>query len=144
MNRKKVLITEGNYNSKYRHIKKDGKMLTDEEIKKVRKNIVTISLGNVQNMIRSGGIKPTHLDNGYRISFSLGIMRENLRLLHLSVSNTKGATDIGIAQSIAKDVIGEDVQMVGSMNVKNIIHFMKAEKEDTMSELMKDIDDKRK
>ena len=119
-------------------------MLTDEEIKKVRKNIVTISLGNVQNMIRSGGIKPTHLDNGYRISFSLGIMRENLRLLHLSVSNTKGATDIGIAQSIAKDVIGEDVQMVGSMNVKNIIHFMKAEKEDTMSELMKDIDDKRK
>ncbi len=119
-------------------------MLTDEEIKKVRRNIVTISLGNVQNMIRSGGVKGTLLGNGYIVSFSLDIMRENLRLLHLSVSDTKGETDVGIARSIAKDVIGEDVQMIDSMNVKNVIHFMKAEKEDTMSELMKDIDDKRK
>lgn len=105
---------------------------------------MTISLGNVHEMIKGGGVKGTLLDNGYKVALSLDIMRENLRLLHLSVSNMKGTTDINIAQSIAKDVVGEDVQMIGSMNVKNVIHFMKVEKENTMSELMKDIDDKRK
>ena len=119
-------------------------MLTDEEIKKVRRSLVTISIGNVHKMIKGGGIKPMLLGNGYKVSFSLDVVRENLRLLHLSVSNTKGVTDTNVAQSIAKDVIGEDVQMIGLMNIKNVIHFMKEEKEDTMSELMKDIDDKRK
>lgn len=125
-------------------MKKVINMLTDEEIKKVRRSLVTISLGNVHEMIKGGGIKPMLLGNGYKISFSLDVVRENLRLLHLSVSNTKGVTDTNVAQSIAKDVIGEDVQTIGSMNIKNVIHFMKVEKEDTMSELMKDIDDKRK
>jgi hypothetical protein len=119
------------------------KMLTGEEIKKVRRSLVTISIGNVHKIIKGGGIKPILLDNGYKVSFSLDVVRENLRLLHLSTSNTKGVTDVNIAQSIAKDVIGEDFQIVGSMNVKNVIHFMKVEKEDTMSELMKGIDDRR-
>jgi hypothetical protein len=119
-------------------------MLTDEEIKKVRRGLVVVSLSNVNEMIKSGGIKPTFLSNGYMVSLSLDVVRENLRMLHLSTSNMKGSTDINVAQSIAKDVIGEDVQMIGSMNVKNVIHFMKVEKENTMSELMKDIDDKRK
>lgn len=119
-------------------------MLTDEEITKVRRGLVVVSLSNVNEMIKSGGIKPTFLSNGYMVSLSLDVVRENLRMLHLSTSNMKGSTDINIAQSIAKDVIGEDVQTIGSMNLKNVIHFMKVEKENTMSELMKDIDDKRK
>jgi hypothetical protein len=119
-------------------------MLTSEEIKKVRHGLVTVSLGNVQEMIKSGGIKPTFLDNGYMVSLSLDVIRENLRMIHLSTSNMKGATDVNVAKSIAKDVIGEDVQMIGSMNVKNVIHFMKVEKEGTMTELMKNVDNGKK
>lgn len=116
------------------------KILTDEEVKKVRKSIMTVSLGNLHEMIEAGGIKPTFLDNGYATSLSLDVIRENLRLIHLSVFNTKGNTDIKVAKSMANDIIGEGYQMVGPMNVKNIIHFMKVEKEDTMIELMRDID----
>ena len=47
-------------------------------------------------------------------------------------------------QSIAKDVIGKDVQTIGAMNAKNVIHFMKVEKENTMNELMKDVGNKRR
>jgi hypothetical protein len=114
------------------------RMLTDEEIKKVRHGLATISLGNVHEMIKSGGIKPTILDNGYAISFSLDIVRENLRILHLSISNTKGEIDICAAESMANDIIGKDVQMVGPQNLKNVIHFMKIEQEKTMVDLMKD------
>jgi len=119
-------------------------MLTDEEIKKVRRSLVTVSIGNVQEMIKSGGIKPILLDNGYMVSLSLDVVRENLRLLHMSTSNTRGVTDINVAQSIAKDVIGKDVQTIGAMNAKNVIHFMKVEKENTMNELMKDVGNKRR
>lgn len=116
------------------------KILTDEEIKKVRKSIVTISIGNVHEMIKDGGIKPIHLSNGYVTSLSLDVVRENLRYFHLSVSNKRGDTDTEIAKSIASDIIGKGYQTMGPMNLKNVIHFMKIEKEDTMTELMKDID----
>ena len=120
------------------------KILTEEEVKKVRKSIMTISLSNVHKMIESGGIKPTFLSNGYATSLSLDVMRENLRIIHLSVYNTKGNTDIEMAKSITSDVIGEEYQMIGPLNRKNVIHFMKVEKENTMAELMKDVDIKRK
>lgn len=114
------------------------KILTDEEVKKVRHSLVTVSLGNIHKMIRNGGIKPTQLSNGYMVSFSLDVIRENLRILHLSVSNGRGDTDIVTAELIAKDVIGDDVKTIGPQNVKNVIHFMKLEKENTMTDLMKD------
>lgn len=120
------------------------KILTEEEVNKVRKSIVTISLSNVHKMIESGCIKPTFLSNGYTTSLSLDVMTENLRILHLSVSNTKGNTDIETAKSITNDIIGEGYQIIGTMNRRNVIHFMKVEKENTMTELMKDIDNKRK
>ena len=40
----------------------------------------------------------------------------------------------------ADDIIGDGSEMIGSMNIKNVIHFMKMEQENTMVELMKDID----
>lgn len=104
------------------------KILTEEEVKKVRKSIKIISLGNVHEMIKGGGIKPILLDNGYKTSLSLDVVRENLRYFHLSVSNTKGTTDIEMANSIACDIIGEGYQTIGPMNLKNVIHFMKIEK----------------
>jgi hypothetical protein len=111
-------------------------MLTQEEIKKVRKSIRIISIDNVNKMIKNGGIKPTFLSNGYAVSLSLDVIRENLRLIHLSVSNTKGNTNIEMAKSITSDIIGEGYQMIGPMNVKNVIHFMKTEEANTMIELM--------
>ncbi len=119
-------------------------MLTKEEIKKVRMGIVTVSMSNVLELIKSGGAKPTILSNGYIASLSLDVMNERLRILHISVSNTKGNTDIEIAQKIADDIIGKGNKMMGPMNLKNVIHFMKIEQENTMVDLMNDIDDKRK
>lgn len=120
------------------------KILSEEEVKKVKRTLKTLSIGNIHKMIERGGIKPTYFDNGYAASISLDVIRENLRLIHLSVSNSKGNTDIEMAKSIASDIIGEGYEMVGPMHHKNIIHFMKIEKEGTMTELMKDIDTKRK
>ncbi len=116
------------------------KILTEEEIKKVRKSIKTVSMGNFHEILKDGGIKPVLLNNGYKTSLSIDVIRENLRLIHLSVYNTKGETDTEMANMIAIDVIGEGCKMVGPMGVKNNIHFMKIEKENTMAELMKDID----
>ncbi len=114
-------------------------MLTDEEVRKVLRSIVTISLDNANKIIGSGGIKPIRLDNGYMISLSLDVMRENLRIIHLSVSNGKGKTDVEVAKFMANDILGEGYQMIGPMNVKNVIHFMKVEQENTMIELMKNV-----
>lgn len=102
--------------------------------------MVTISVCNVHEMIKNGGIMPTMLSNGYMTSLSLDVMNEKVRLLHLSVSKDRGDTDIGIAQKIARDIIGEGYRMIGPMNLKNVIHFMKIEQENTMVDLMKDID----
>ena len=100
----------------------------------------TLSIGNVQNMIKKGGIAPVELSNGYLASLSLDVIRENLRMIHLSVSNKNGKTNVIIAKRIADDIIGEDSEMIGAMHLKNVLHFMKVEKENTLTELMKDID----
>ncbi len=115
------------------------KILTEEEVKKVKKSLHIISLANVQKMIKKGGIKPISLSNVYETSFSLDVMHESLRFFHLSVHNKKGNTDMEIAKSITNDILGEGFEMMGPMFRKNVIHFMKIEKENTMIEIMKDI-----
>jgi len=119
-----------------------ARILNEDEIKKVRKSMITISIGNVGEMIKKGGIVPTDLSNGYSASLSLDVIRENLRMIHLSVSNKNGKTNVKIAKHIADDIIGEGSEMIGAMNLKNVLHFMKIEKENTLTELMKDIDTK--
>jgi hypothetical protein len=103
------------------------KILTESEVKKIRHGLVTMSHGTVDQMIKDGGIEHTVLDNGYMVSLSLDVKRENSRIFHLSISNTKGTTDTEIAKSMAKDIIGEDAQMVCPQKFKNIIHFTKVE-----------------
>ena len=114
-------------------------ILTEEEVKKVKKSLKIMSMANIQKIIKKGGIKPTFFGNGYAASLSLDVVRENLRFFHLSVNNTKGNTDIEIAKSITNDILGEGYEMMGPMHRKNVIHFMKLEKENTMIEIMKDI-----
>ena len=118
------------------------KILTEEEIKKVRKSMEVLSIGNVKKMIKKGGIVPIDISNGYMVSLSLDVIRENFRMIHLSVSNKNGKTNVKVAKLMADDIIGEGSEMIGAMNLKNVLHFMKIEKEDTLIELMKDIDTK--
>ncbi len=114
-------------------------MLTEDDIKKVRKSMKVISMDNVMEIIKSGGAKPVMLSNGYLASLSLDVINEKTRLLHLSVSNSRGDTDIDTTQKIADDIIGVGNTMIGPMNLKNVIHFMKEEDEGTMVDLMKDV-----
>ena len=44
------------------------KILTEEEVKKVKKSLQIISLANVQKIINKGGLKPIGLSNGYETS----------------------------------------------------------------------------
>ena len=106
-------------------------MLAEEEIRRVRRSIITISLDNVDKLIKNGGVKPVLLNNGYEASLSLDVIRENLRMIHFSVYNKKGITDIETSQLIADDIIGNGSQMIGSMYAKNVFHFMKMEDENT-------------
>ncbi len=116
------------------------KILTEKDIKNVIRSIETLTESNVMEKIKCGGLKPVHLSNGYRATLTMDILEENKRLLHLSVSKSRGTTDIDTAQKIADDIIGEGNAMIGPMHLKNVLHFMKIEDETTMTELLKDID----
>jgi len=118
------------------------KILTEKDINNVLQSIKTLSESNVMETIKVGGLKPVNLGNGYRVTLTMDVLKEDRRLLHLSVSKLKGHTDIDIAQKIADDIIGEGNAMIGPMHLKNVLHFMKVEDESTMVELMKDINTK--
>ena len=118
------------------------KILTEKDIKNVLRSIKTLSESNVMETIKAGGLKPVNLGNGYRATLTMDVLKEDRRLLHLSVSKLKGHTDIDIAQKIADDIIGEGNAMIGPVHLKNVLHFMKVEDESTMVELMKDINTK--
>lgn len=103
-------------------------MLTEAEIKKIKEGVVIITLEDVLRTVASGRIKvikPTLLDNGYKVSYSIDKPREILDVHHISVSNSKGITDPAEAECIARDILDEGYKAVGSMNLKNVLHFMK-------------------
>lgn len=100
-------------------------MLTEEEIKKIKGNAVTII---VKDVLKGKG-KPvpfTTVSNGYRVSMSITVLREYLEVHHVSVMNPKGVTDYAEAEHIAKDILGEGYQFVmhGEL-VPNNLHFVK-------------------
>lgn len=49
---------------------------------------------------------------------------------HLSVNNPNGVTDPAEAEHIAKEILGEGYFALGSMNLKNVLHFMKPVKKE--------------
>jgi len=101
-------------------------MLTEDEIKSIKGNAVTI----IVTEVLKGKVKPvphTTISNGYRVSMSVTALREYLEIHHVSVMNPKGATDPAEAEHIAKDILGEGYQFItqGEL-VPNNLHFMKA------------------
>ena len=100
-------------------------MLTEDEIKNIKGNAVTIIM---KDAIK-GKAKPvpfTTISNGYRVSMSITALREYIEVHHVSIMNPKGATDPAEAEHIAKDILGEGYQFVmhGEL-VHNNLHFMK-------------------
>ncbi len=103
-------------------------MLTEAEIQKIKEGAVTITLEDAFRIVASGRIKvikPTLLDSGYKVGYSIEKPRETLDVHHLSVSNPKGITDPAEAECIARDFLGEGYKALGPMNLKNVLHFMK-------------------
>lgn len=99
-------------------------MLTEDEIKNIKGNAVTIIMNDVLN----GKAKPipfTTVSNGYTVSMSITVLREYIEVHHVSVMNPNGATDPAEAEHIAKDILGEGYQFVmhGEL-VPNNLHFM--------------------
>jgi hypothetical protein len=89
--------------------------------------MTVISENNISMIIAYGGLKPVILSNGYAASLSIDVIREDVKMLHLSVSNAKEEnTDIDIAKSIAHDIFGGDeFYTLGVIYVRNVIHFVK-------------------
>lgn len=102
-------------------------MLTEDEIKKIKDGAVTISLQDALQLSKGNIkiIKPTLLNNGYKVGYSIEMLRPDLGNHHISVSNSNGVTDPAEAECIARDFLGEGYKLIGSMNLKNVLHFMK-------------------
>ncbi len=100
-------------------------MLTEDEIKKIKGNAVTIIMNDVLKD-KAKSVPYTTISNGYMVSMSIDVLRTYLEIHHVSVMNPKGATDPAEAEHIAKDILGEGYQFVmhGEL-VHNNLHFMK-------------------
>ena len=100
-------------------------MLTEDEIKTIKGNAVTI----IVTEVLEGKVKPvprTTISNGYTVGMSITLLRESLEIRHISVLNPEGVTDPAEAEHIAKDILGEGYQFItqGEL-VPNNLHFMK-------------------
>lgn len=103
-------------------------MLTQADIQKIKEGVVIITLEDALRTVASGRIKvikPTLLDNGYKVGYSIEKPRETLDVHHISVFNPKGITDPAEAECIARDFLGEGYKAIGSMNLKNVLHFLR-------------------
>jgi hypothetical protein len=49
------------------------RVLTDEDIKKVWENIITVTLNNVTDFIHGGGVKPIMMSNGYNAAMTIDV-----------------------------------------------------------------------
>ena len=104
------------------------KMLTEEEIKKIKDGVVIITVDDAIKIMTTGKIKvikPALLNNGYMVGYSIEKLRSSLHIHHISVSNSKGKTDPADAEYIARDILGKEYQSMGPMNLKNVFHFTK-------------------
>lgn len=104
------------------------RILTDEDIKKVWDNIKIITLDNVEDFIKSGGVKPVIMGNGYMTSMTIDILSENLSMYHLSINNPKGKTGIVTAQKMAYEIFGEGYVQLDMKNISGCIQFIKEKK----------------
>ncbi len=111
-------------------------MLEEEDIKKVWNNVVIVSIENVMGLINKGGVKPVLLSNGYMASLSIDIINNEIRPLHLSISNPSGLTDAAEGDIIANDILGEGCKYMGIMYNTNCVHFMKIEKDDIINDII--------
>jgi hypothetical protein len=103
-------------------------MLTEDEIKRIKDSAMILVPDDIVRTVAAGKIKviePTSLGNGYTVGYSITHMRTNLDVHHVSISNSKGITDPADAEYMARDILGKGYKSVGSMNLKNVLHFMK-------------------
>ncbi len=103
-------------------------MLTEAEIKNIKEGAVTITLQDALQTLSTEKIKiikPTLLNNGYKVGYSIELLQPGLDVHHISVSNSKGVTDPAEAECIARDFLGDGYELIGSLNLKNVLHFIK-------------------
>ena len=110
-------------------------MLTEDEIRKIKEGAVIITLESAMQAVATRRIKvihPTLLNNGYKVGYSIEIelLEPGFEIHHISVSNSKGITDPADAECIARDFLGDGYKVLGSMHVKNVIHFIKSVKKE--------------
>ena len=105
--------------------------ITEEEIKKVYRNSILLSIDKIMNDLKIGKLpnaEPTILDNGYGVGMSLDYFndkRKNIR--HIYITNPNGKIDPAIADTLALRILGEGYVFIDLMSLKGIIHYMKEE-----------------
>ena len=102
--------------------------LNDDDIKRVWENIIIITLDNVADFIRGGGIKPITMSNDYQTGLSIDILNENISMYHLSIKNPKGNTGIVKAQKMAHEILGEGYIRLDRQSISGTIQFIKEKK----------------
>lgn len=102
------------------------RILTDEDIKKVWENIITVTLGNIADFIDGGGVKPITMSNGYNAAMTIDILSERISIYHLSIINPKGKTGIVKAQRMAYEILGEGYTQLDIETISGCIQFIKA------------------
>lgn len=96
------------------------RILTDEDIKKVWENIKIITLDNVEDFIKGGGVKPVIMSNGYNASMTIDVLSEN---------NPKGQTGIVTAQKMAYEIFGEGYTQLDMKTISGCAQFIKEKKQ---------------
>lgn len=95
-------------------------LITDDEIKKIKSNPVTLSLTRLIPVI------PLNLESGYRVSYSIDILPSGKRYEHVAISKSD-ITSIDAAEQdcIAKRILGENYELLNIFFCKNVTHYRK-------------------
>ena len=102
--------------------------LDDDDIKRVWENLIIVSLDNVADFIKSGGVKSVNMSNGYLAGLSIDVLSENISMYHLSIKNPKGKTGIVKAQKMAYEIFGEGYVKLDRQSISGCIQFIKEKK----------------
>ena len=104
------------------------KELNDDDIKRVWENLIIVTSDSVADFIKSGGIKPVTMSNGYLAGLSIDVLSENISMYHLSIKNPKGKTGIVTAQKMAYEIFGEGYIKLDRQSISGTIQFIKKKK----------------
>lgn len=100
-------------------------ILTNDDVTKIWSNLKIISLYNVKDFIKDGGVEPMTMSNGYTAAMTIDILSEYISIYHLSINNPKGKTSDVTAQRMAYEILGDGYTQLDRKNISGCVQFIK-------------------